>query len=219
MGDQLVGKQLNGFSSDPIYEAAWRIVAGLPATDAKNALDLGGGAGNFSKVLAGAGWNTTLADYDPASIEGITSVHADLNLRFPFADNEFDLIVSLEVIEHLENPRHLFRELFRCIRPGGYVIVSTPNQLSLTSKLCLVTRNEFRDFQSSCYPAHITALLRSDFERISAEVGLALVHESYTNQGRIPLTNLNWQIFPFLKGQAFSDNVLFLYRKTQVLSG
>jgi 2-polyprenyl-3-methyl-5-hydroxy-6-metoxy-1,4-benzoquinol methylase len=215
---QLIGKQLNGSSTGPVYEAAWNIVARLPATGAKKALDLGGGAGNFSRVLAREGWNTTLADHDPASIEGIIPVQTDLNLRLPFADNAFDLIVSLEVVEHLESPRHLFRELFRCTRQDGYVIVSTPNQLSLLAKLCLVCRNEFYYFQRVFYPGHITALLKSDFERISAEVGLDLVDVFYTNEGRIPKTSLKWQILPFLKGEMFSDNVLFLFHKPRVLS-
>jgi 2-polyprenyl-3-methyl-5-hydroxy-6-metoxy-1,4-benzoquinol methylase len=215
VGCRLLGKQRGGLSSHPIYETAWRIVAALPPGDARNVLDLGGGAGNFSRVLAGSGWRTTLADYHPASMEGVTSVQLDLNLRFPFPDDEFDLIVSLEVIEHVENPRHFFRELYRCSRPGGHIIVSTPNQLSLASKLCLVARNEFRDFQKSSYPAHITALLGVDFERISVEVGLTQLAVSYTDSGRIPFTTMNWQVIPFLKGQLFSDNVFFLFRKSE----
>jgi 2-polyprenyl-3-methyl-5-hydroxy-6-metoxy-1,4-benzoquinol methylase len=215
LGGQLLGKQLDGLSSHPVYEAARRIVAGLSQGDAKSALDLGGGAGNFAKVLAGRGWRTTLADYHPASIEGVTSVQLDLNLRFPFPDDAFDLIVSLEVIEHLENPRHFFREMYRCSRPGGHIVVSTPNQLSLASKLCLIARNEFRDFQKSSYPAHITALLGVDFERMSEEVGLTQVAVSYTNSGRIPFTTINWQVIPILKGRLFSDNVFFLFRKPE----
>jgi 2-polyprenyl-3-methyl-5-hydroxy-6-metoxy-1,4-benzoquinol methylase len=48
----------------------------------------------------------------------------------PFADNSFDLITSRMVVEHLARPRHAFAEFARCLRPGGAVVVITPNLLN-----------------------------------------------------------------------------------------
>jgi SAM-dependent methyltransferase len=48
--------------------------------------------------------------------------------RFPFDDASFDLVTCCEVIEHLtENPVHLLAEVHRVLRPGGRLVVSTPN--------------------------------------------------------------------------------------------
>jgi 2-polyprenyl-3-methyl-5-hydroxy-6-metoxy-1,4-benzoquinol methylase len=47
------------------------------------------------------------------------------------ADDYADVVASVETIEHLENPRAFMRQLARVVKPGGVVIVSTPNQLSL----------------------------------------------------------------------------------------
>jgi SAM-dependent methyltransferase len=48
--------------------------------------------------------------------------------RFPFPDAHFDLVTFCEVIEHLtENPVHTLSEIHRVLRPGGRVLISTPN--------------------------------------------------------------------------------------------
>jgi len=51
---------------------------------------------------------------------------ADLNHSLPVRDGEADVVVSIETIERLENPRAVFRELARALRPGGLLIVTTP---------------------------------------------------------------------------------------------
>ena len=65
------------------------------------------------------------------------------------------------------------RQLTRVVKPGGVVIVTTPNQLSLLSKMTLVLKNQFNAFQSGSYPAHLTALLEIDLVRMARECGLA----------------------------------------------
>jgi len=51
--------------------------------------------------------------------------------EWPFRDNEFDVIVSNQVIEHLANTDHFFEEFYRIMKKGGYGIISTPNLSSL----------------------------------------------------------------------------------------
>jgi len=48
----------------------------------------------------------------------------------PFADNSLDLITCRMVVEHLAQPRHAFAESARCLRPGGAIVVITPNLLN-----------------------------------------------------------------------------------------
>jgi SAM-dependent methyltransferase len=139
---------------------------------------------------------------------------ADLDTpTWPVGDNTFDATLSIETIEHLENPRAFFREIARITRPGGLVIVTTPNQLSLLSKLTLVVKNQFTSFQErpGLYPAHRTALLAIDLIRIARECGLEGARVEFTNQGRIPGTAKHWPAF--LGGRAFNDNVMLIARK------
>ena len=102
------------------------------------------------------------------------------------------------------------REMVRLCRPGGWVIVTTPNQLSLASKAFLFMKNQFLAFQEApgLYPTHITALLEIDLLRIARESGLVECAIVYSEEGRIPLTRAHWP--SALKGRAFSDNLALL---------
>jgi len=125
-----------------------------------------------------------------------------------------NLYGGVETIEHLENPRAFVRELTRLARPGGWVVVTTPNQLSLLSKLTLGLKNEFNAFQSGSYPAHLTALLEADLRRIAAECGWSNAMVVYTCSGRIPGTARHWPrwlscLFPCV----LSDNLLIIGRR------
>jgi len=74
-------------------------------------------------------------DYDPENIEIARTLHPDLRDRIslasvyelPFADGSFDCVTFQEVIEHLEGAARAVKELNRVLRPGGTMIVSTPN--------------------------------------------------------------------------------------------
>jgi SAM-dependent methyltransferase len=134
--------------------------------------------------------------------------------RVPRPDGTYDVVVSVETIEHLENPRAFTRELTRLCRPGGWVLITTPNQLSLLSKLTLVFKNHFTFFGKDWYPAHLSALLEVDLRRIAAECGLTDVRVVYGNPGRVVLTPRTYpktlvRAFP----RACSDNVMVVGRK------
>lgn len=134
---------------------------------------------------------------------------------FSLFDNSADVVISVETIEHLENPRMFYRELVRVVKPGGYVLVTTPNQLSLLSKLTLLLKNQFNAFQDApgLYPSHITALLEIDLRRIAREAGLSDIRIEYSDRGRIPFTNRHYPAF--CKGNLFSDNLLCIGRKVR----
>ena len=110
------------------------------------------------------------------------------NGKVPLADGSVDVVAAVEVIEHLENPRAFMRELVRLVKPGGWIVVTTPNQLSFLSLVTLVVKHRFSDFQDVHYPAHLTALLEVDLCRIATECGLKDVNIAYSVQGRIVLT-------------------------------
>lgn len=141
-------------------------------------------------------------------------VQADLDqVPYPLEEGAADATVSIETIEHLENPRAFVRELVRITRPGGVIVLTTPNQLSLLSKLTLLTRNQFSAFQEApgLYPAHLTALLEVDLRRIARESGLEEIEIRYADFGRIPFTGARWP--GPLRGRAFSDHVALRARR------
>ena len=57
----------------------------------------------------------------------------------PFASGYFDLIISRSVVEHLEDPPRVFREFARVLRPGGKVIILTPNKYDYVSVFASLT--------------------------------------------------------------------------------
>ena len=131
----------------------------------------------------------------------------------PLSANYADVVVSVETVEHLENPRAFLRELVRILKPRGFILITTPNQLSLLSKLTLVVKNEFNAFQEApgLYPAHITALLESDLIRMGHENNLNNIATHYSGQGRMPFSSRPWP--QICRGRLFSDNVILSAQK------
>jgi SAM-dependent methyltransferase len=66
------------------------------------------------------------------------AVRGDLN-HLPFPSNYFDLVISRSVVEHVANPSQVFREFHRILRPGGKVILSTPNKYDYVSIIASMT--------------------------------------------------------------------------------
>ncbi len=59
----------------------------------------------------------------------------NLHGGLPLDDQSVDLAYSVEVLEHLEDQFLFFREVHRVLRPGGRFVLTTPNVLSLTSRV------------------------------------------------------------------------------------
>lgn len=92
----------------------------------KRALDLGAGDGFWSRQLRARGWTVTATNCrDSRSPAGALEVDAEEPLPFP--DATFDLVWVIEVIEHVRNVEPLVAELRRVVRPGGRIILTTPN--------------------------------------------------------------------------------------------
>jgi 2-polyprenyl-3-methyl-5-hydroxy-6-metoxy-1,4-benzoquinol methylase len=148
----------------------------------------------------------------PAAIEWHCADVDDAAL--PLETSSVDAAVAIEVIEHVENPRALCRELARVTRPGGHVVVSTPNQSSLLSILTLLVKGQFPAFQEGEYPAHRTALLPIDLCRIFTENGLVQIEVAYTGHGRLPLSGAHYPpAVAALWPRGLSDNVAIVGHK------
>jgi SAM-dependent methyltransferase len=117
-----------------IHEAVQKVVAGLPRG---SLLDVGAGQGAFSLWAGQQGFAVTATDVDRDNflVPTIPFQQTDLGSRWPFADGTFDLVVSIEVLEHVENHYHFLRECCRICKPGGRLVLSTPNCHSIESRL------------------------------------------------------------------------------------
>lgn len=113
----------------PWYEKALSL---FPAAEKFSAVDLGSGAGEFSQIIKPLVKTLTCVDFSAQYVNqlkkiGLKAIKADLNQKLPFRSGEFDLAVSLEVIEHLFNSDLFLSAIHRVLKPRGYLIISTPN--------------------------------------------------------------------------------------------
>jgi len=214
---QQAAEASGGISNDAIYSAIVRALDEVRAGG--SVLDLGAGTGSFARRLLHSQRFDRVSAADlmecPADLD-LDWIRADLNDPLPLPSESFDTIVAAEVIEHLENPRAMAREVFRLLRPGGHAIISTPNNESWRSLLSLWLRGHHIAFLDVSYPAHITALVRKDVERILVEAGFEKPTFRFTNEGGIPGTpTITWQKISagMLRGLRYSDNVIAIARK------
>jgi 2-polyprenyl-3-methyl-5-hydroxy-6-metoxy-1,4-benzoquinol methylase len=142
----------------PVRAKAWsapatsrRVLDLLSGLDWERAqvADVGAGRGYFSQLacttVRGRGLNPPAhvfaCDLIPASFEceEIACAPIAADGRLPYESDRFDAVVSIEVIEHVEDQFAFLRELARIAKPGGIVIVTTPNTLNVNSRLRTLT--------------------------------------------------------------------------------
>lgn len=100
-------------------------------------LDAGCGEGAFTKRLINTDYRVVATDIDTERFvpEEVPLVRADLNSALPFEASTFDAVVALEVVEHLDCWGHFVRETHRILKDGGFLLLSLPNILNLSSRL------------------------------------------------------------------------------------
>lgn len=129
------------------HEAVYAAVPGLVGAAATPTVvvDAGSGEGYGTRLLASSypGAVGVGVDYDARSCRHATATHQGgrtayvqgLVTALPVASAVADVVVSLQVVEHIWNPDGYVRELARVCRPGGFVVVSTPNRLTFSPGL------------------------------------------------------------------------------------
>ncbi|MBJ6981693.1 methyltransferase domain-containing protein [Luteimonas sp. MC1572] len=182
------GRKLQAYRGIPIFAAPGVHEAGLAALQAHapagaRVLELGAGGGALSQRLHDAGFAVVACDLfadnftppDPIEFRA-----ADLNAEFVAAlGGPWDAIVALEPVEHLENPRHLLRGCRELLRPGGILVLSTPNLANPVSQASFLRQGDFQWFAEADYreQGHIAPVAPSVLRRCFDELGFAQVHE------------------------------------------
>ena len=116
-----------------MHQSDYEVAASLAC--AKTVLDLGCNGGYGTNVLGAACKAVTGVDVSPAAINAAKDKYNSGNLSFllvdgltlPFASSSYDMVTSFQVIEHLADYDLYFSEIKRVLRPGGLLLLTTPN--------------------------------------------------------------------------------------------
>ncbi len=114
-----------------------RVLAWFGAWPRGRVLDCPAGEGALAHELAALGYSVVAADLAlrRGREQGARRACLDLSRPLPFKDASFDYAACVEGIEHLERPVDALRELRRVLRPGGRLVLTTPNVLHLASRV------------------------------------------------------------------------------------
>lgn len=143
-------------------------------------LELAAGSGAMSLRLADAGYRVTATDYVAENFRLHATVPffaSDLNGDFSVGrEASHDAVCAMEIIEHLENPRHFLRQCGAVLKPGGMLLVSTPNLDNAASLATFLRDRSFQWFSDADYAhdGHITPLTQWQIHKCLAEAGLEL---------------------------------------------
>lgn len=109
----------------------------FPDLTGKLVLDLGSGTGYFSNMCAERGAKVLALDWAyllckcATESYGIPAIQGNV-LALPFLDRTFDMILNLDVIEHLYEPNVLISEVWRTLVPAGLFLLMTDNRMHIT---------------------------------------------------------------------------------------
>ena len=152
-------------------EQVARYVFCQPYVSSKDTLDLGCGYGHGTAFLANHAKSVVGADTDERAIVYAKMNYTRPNLKFvllnksKFDDATFDIIISLEVIEHVVDPRSFLSEASRILRNGGQIILSTPNKL-FTEKFYKNGKSLNPYHLHEFYPDELQRLLKQYFNNV-----------------------------------------------------
>lgn len=142
-------EKIRALAADDLYPAVLSIFKDAPPG---RILDVPAGHGAFAHELLKLGYG----DIDCLDIASDTFSLRHPEVRFtqhdvinalPFPDATFDYVFSVEGIEHFENPWTFVRELCRVLKPGGRLVISTPNTFSIDARIKYLLSGYFPRFR------------------------------------------------------------------------
>ncbi len=98
-------------------------------------LDIGCGSGKFLRSMQRLGWQAQGVEFNTSAVQlcrdaGLEIFQGEL-AEAAFPDNHFDLVTARHLIEHIADPKPFIREIFRILKPGGTMVLITPNSQAL----------------------------------------------------------------------------------------
>jgi methionine biosynthesis protein MetW len=203
--------------SPQVYQALDRYI-----TPGYLCLDVGCGDGHdlgswaVARQVRYVGVDIAGSAVEAARARGLEAYLIDDSGRLPFPDSSYDAAVSLEVIEHLFQPEAIIREAIRVVKPGGVVIVTTPNVAYWRRRLDLALLGRWNPFGYSMAikepwnDPHIRFYAPGSLGRFLTKVGCEQV--KVLGQGGTFLGDLPW-IGHRIRGAQGSAPYRFLERR------
>jgi len=141
-------------------------------------LDVGCGNGLFLDRIRGRVADAQLSGVDYSKYQIERPAHASLRLKqadltrgIPFDDGSFDVVYAAEIIEHLVDPDLLLSEIRRVLRPGGALVLTTPNLCAWYNRALFVLGVQPLFMESSTRSSTIGSGFLRRFKRGSTPVG------------------------------------------------
>lgn len=172
----------------------------------KNVIDVSAGSGYVANLWHKSGAKVQAFDMYPDIFksEYLICSPVDLNTRLPIESNSADYVLLMETIEHIPNQQALFQELSRILKPNGLLIITKPNNSSLSGRIANMwveaeRSDMFLSNEASVIGYDDTHIYNGrvylcNAQRLRTLAGLVdlQVHKIYTNQ--LSTSSLIWYV-------------------------
>ena len=136
----------------------------------KKFLDIGCGLGYFSLRAGQLGANVHGIDIGDNLVKICSKRYPKGKFlvasaeKLPFKDNSFDVVLCTEVIEHVNDQKKVIGEIFRVLKKGGYLVITTPNKIfkPLYTFLCNLGIRPYHGNEYWFYPWDIKRILEKN---------------------------------------------------------
>jgi|DewCreStandDraft_5_1066085.scaffolds.fasta_scaffold29717_1 ubiquinone/menaquinone biosynthesis C-methylase UbiE len=139
------GSKLYSLANRRYRDNQKRVLSLLEKGHNAKVLDIGCGDGGFTVEIGSVIGTEELYGLDidanrvkKARERGIKAIVHDANTRLPYEDDCFDVVVTNQLLEHLNDTDGFFREVRRVLKPGGYAVISTVNLSSFHNLFFMV---------------------------------------------------------------------------------